>query len=398
MTAPGGTREIRTDVAIVGAGPSGLVAAIRLAELGIRVAIVDAAPAPAMESRAVLIHAASIEILDRLGLGQQLLERSRRVEAITITDGPRLLARLLFDGLDSRFPFALGLPQSDTEELLIERLERLGVAVMRRRRATAVTQDGDGCLLTGIDEGAQEPWAAHCRYVIGADGKNSVIRDLIGLGFPGDAYAADFVLADVGLTPNPTPVDEARICLATQGVTVLGLLPSGRYRVIATSIRGRDTPPAPDRAYLDELLDTHRVGARTRESPVWSSRFRIAHQVADAFRVGRIVLCGDAAHVHSPAAGQGMNTGIADAYDLAGRIAHACSGDQSGLDEYEAVRRPAALQVIRFTDRMTRMGLARTPIMRGVRNVAIRIFSRLPPVRRRIVTWISGIERSPLPR
>lgn len=384
------------EVVVIGAGPTGLVAAIRLAERGICVTIVDAATEPAQESRAALIHAASIEVLDRIGVGDALLGRARHIDAITISDGPRMLGRVPFQSLRSQFPFALGLPQSETEALLIDRLEQLGVVVQRGHKVTTVTQDSDGCEVTGTDVDTGAPWTRHCRYVIAADGNHSVIREQLGIEFLGDRYAEDFVLADVALHPQPTPPEEARLCVSPEGVTVLGLFPSGRYRIIATSIRGRSTPASPDRDYLDELLSTRGIDARTADDPVWSSRFRISHQVASRFRIGNVALCGDAAHVHSPAAGQGMNTGIADAYDLAERIADACHGDESGLDCYEQERRPIALDVIRFTDRMTTMALARSPLIRVLRNTALRLATRIPPIRHRIVTWVSGIERSPL--
>lgn len=391
-----GEPGVPAEVAVVGAGPSGLVAAIRLAERGIHVILVDGARGPAQESRAALIHAASIEILDRIGIGDALLDQGRRIDAVTIADGHRVLGRVPFSGLNSRFPFALGLPQSDTEKLLIGRLEQLGITVQRGRRVTAVVQNEDGCELSGIDTETNEPWTALCRYVIAADGKNSVIREQIGIEFPGGNYEDDFVLADVGLSPMPTPSNEARLCVSPHGVTVLGMFPTGRYRIIATSIRNRSTPKTPGRDYTDELLAERGIDARTDAEPVWSSRFRIAHGVASGFRVGKVALCGDAAHVHSPAAGQGMNTGIADAYDLAERIADACHGDESGLGRYEQERRPIALAVIRFTDRMTTMALARSPFIRVFRNTLLRPATRIPSVRQRIVTWISGIERSPL--
>ncbi|GLY95155.1 FAD-dependent monooxygenase [Actinoplanes sp. NBRC 103695] len=170
---------------------------------------------------------------------------------------------------------------------------------------------------------------------------------------------------------------------------MLGLLPSGNHRIVAT-VAG-EAPEAPDRAFVDGLLRARGIPFRTAAEPAWSSRFRIHHRVADRFRVGKVFLAGDAAHVHSPAAGQGMNTGIADAYDLATKLA---SG--ADLDSYARVRRETALEVVRFTDRMTRMAQLSNPAARAVRRAVAGTAGRLHPVRNRIATWVTGLERSPL--
>ncbi|WP_223692162.1 FAD-dependent oxidoreductase [Leifsonia poae] len=386
------------DVIVVGAGPSGLVAALRLMDLGLTVLIVDAATAPAQESRAALMHAATIEILAEMGMIEELLERGVRTRAVTLADGGRRLARVPFDELDSPYPFALGIPQNETEAILSSRLEQRGQRVIRGVHVHTIGLIGEAYRVKGTRVHSDEPWEASAAYVVGADGKNSTVREHAGIPYDGASYDEDFILADVELAPSPMPADEARITLSPHGVTVIGLLPSGRHRIVATAPRGRETPREPDRAYLDDLLRTRGITTNTRDAPAWSARFRISHQIARRFRAGNILLCGDAAHVHSPAAGQGMNTGIADAFELARRIAEARAGDTDALDEYERVRTHAAEAVVALTDRITRIALVRTRPARLFRNTAIRLLTRQPGIRRALVRSISGIDRSPLPR
>ena len=266
----------------------------------------------------------------------------------------------------------------------------------RRHEVLEVRADGDGQVVTGTVEGTA--FAIRARYVIGADGAHSAARAAIGLDFPGQTYSAQFVLADVALDAAGIRDDQATIALSPSGVTVLGRLPSGNHRVIATVDAGADVPEAPDRAYVDALFRARGVAARTVAEPVWSSRFRIHHRVADRFRVGAVFLAGDAAHIHSPAAGQGMNTGIADAYDLATRLAAVVAGaaPESTLDAYAERRRAAALEVLRFTDRMTKVAMLRNPVARVARLTVARTVGRLGPVQRRIALWVTGLERSPL--
>ncbi|HEY0248061.1 MAG TPA: NAD(P)/FAD-dependent oxidoreductase [Gryllotalpicola sp.] len=388
----------RVDVIVVGAGPTGLVAAIRLLELGLTVRIVDATDELAQESRAALMHAATIEILAEMGLGAELVDHGVRAVAVTLADRGRVLARISFAELDSPYPFALGIPQNITEALLTARLEDLGHQVTRGVHIDTIAQDDRECRVSGRRLDGDEPWEAVSSYVIGADGKSSTVRRQAGIDFDGARYDDDFVLADVRLAPPPAASDEARITFSPQGVTVLGLLPSGRYRIVATSPRGDEAAQTPDRAYLDELLHSRGIRAATLDAPAWSSRFRISHHVARRFRAGGILLAGDAAHVHSPAAGQGMNTGIADAYELARSIAAAKAGDVAALDDYERLRIRAAREVVRLTDRITRIALVRTAPARMLRNIAIRLLTRVPRVRRTLIRSVSGLDRSPLHR
>ncbi|UOE42802.1 FAD-dependent oxidoreductase [Agromyces larvae] len=388
------TAPLDTDVLIVGAGPTGLTAAIRLAQRGVALRILDAAPHPVDESRAALVHAATIEIMDRLGVADEAIRLGRRIDAVSISAGPRVLARVPFDVLDGPYPFALGLPQDLTERLLIARLTELGVTVERGWRVEQVDQGTAGCRVVATGDGASR--TIRSRYLIGADGHDSAVRAGAGIPFTARRYRADFLLADLPLDPPPSPADQARITLSPDGVTVFGALPSGNHRVIGTASPGDEVPPHPDAAYLDALFAAREIPTRAAAEPAWSSRFRISHGVAARLRSGAIFLCGDAAHVHSPAAGQGMNTGIADAYDLAERLADALDGRTDALDGYEPARLAAAEEVVRLTDRITRLALIRPAPLRWIRNAVLSRAMTVAAVQRRLAGWISGLERSPL--
>ena len=393
------TQTETTDVAVVGAGPTGLTAAARLAQLGVAHVVVDADAGPVRESRATLVHAATLEILDELGVAGELIAAGVRVNRIGFTDRGRVIASIGLAGVPSRYRFALGVPQSTTEQVLAGRRAALGGAIRRGHRAEKVTPAPGGYLVTGTGptEAGAPGFEIRARYVIGCDGAHSMVRSAAGLGFPGGTYPPQFVLADAELASPPGHDDEARIFTSPHGVVVTGRLPSGNHRIVATADAGAAVPDPPGRAFLDAILRERGVGQLAAD-PVWSSRFRVAHRVADWFRADGVFLCGDAAHVHSPAAGQGMNTGIADAYDLATRLAAVLTGqaDVAVLDGYETDRRPAALEVVTFTDCMTTMATVRSPIARALRDTALAAASRIPAIRNLITLWVTGLKRSPL--
>jgi 2-polyprenyl-6-methoxyphenol hydroxylase-like FAD-dependent oxidoreductase len=388
-----------TDVAVVGAGPTGLALAARLAQLGVAHVVVDADAGPTRESRAALVHAATLEILDELGVVGELIAAGVRVNRIGFCDRGCVIASIGLAGVPSRYRFALGVPQSTTERALAARLAALGGSIRQGHRAEKVTPAPEGYLVTGTRAaGAGAPaFAISARYVIGCDGAHSIVRSAAGLGFPGGTYPSQFVLADAELASPPGPDDEARIFTSPHGVVVTGRLPSGNHRIVATVDTGVAVPDPPGRAFIDAILRERGVGQLAAD-PVWSSRFRVHHRVAARFRAGGVFLCGDAAHVHSPAGGQGMNTGIADAYDLATRLAAVLTGqaDPAVLDGYEHDRRPAALEVVTFTDRMTTMATVRSPAARALRDAALATASRIPAVRNSLTLWVSGLKRSPL--
>ncbi|WP_405496344.1 FAD-dependent monooxygenase [Nocardia sp. NBC_00511] len=380
-----------TEVAIVGAGPVGMTVAIALADAGVDFVLLDKISEGANTSRACVVHARTLEVLSEFGISATLIERGEVVDTFVLHDGRHELAELSFADLPTDYPFALLVPQEITEEVLLERLRKVGGEVARPYEVTAVTQDADGATLTYTDStGTTGTLAAH--YVVGADGMHSVVREQAGIGFTGSTYPESFVLADIRMT-WPEPRQQVGLHLDPQGVTVVAPLPDPdgmRYRVVATV---DEAPEKPDLEHVQQLLDARGpAGEITVHELLWSSRFRVHHRVADTYRAGRVFVAGDAAHVHSPAGGQGMNTGIQDAAVL-GRLLSQVLGGQPDtlLDDYESTRRPVATDVVKLTDRMTRVATLSPKPARAVRNTLIGLATRIPAVRRDIAYTLSEL-------
>ncbi|MFI7025283.1 FAD-dependent oxidoreductase [Micromonospora sp. NPDC049900] len=375
-----------TDVLIVGAGPTGLTAALTLARRGVEVTLIDQREEPAVTSRAAVVHAYTLEMLDRVGAGAPLVARGLPSARFSARDRDRVLVTVPFDRLPSRHRYALMVSQSVTEQVLTERLTEAGGRVLRPYRLTGLRQDADGVAAQFGDA------IVRARWVVGADGIHSTVRESAGIPFTGpDGSAESFVLADVRLD-SVLPRDGASVFLARGGPLVWAPLPDDRVRLVATVT---DPPAEPDLPYLQRLLDER--GLRRRPDQVrevlWSSRFRLHRRVAETFRTGRVLLAGDAGHVHSPAGGQGMNLGICDAVDLGETLSAVLGGEpDSLLDEYAARRRPLAHEVAGFADRLTR--LATVPsAARPARDALLRLLAALPPVRRRIALRLSGLSQ-----
>jgi 2-polyprenyl-6-methoxyphenol hydroxylase-like FAD-dependent oxidoreductase len=372
------TKELpsRTEVAIVGAGPSGLALAVTLAVAGIDFVILDRLVEGANTSRAAVVHARTLEVLAELGVADALIARGLRVDRFAISDGSRRLLTVPFDGLPTPYPYTLMVSQSETESVLLARLRALGHDVHRPFEAATVEQDDAGVTLT-MSTGE----VLHARYAVGADGMHSAVRHAAGIGFTGSAYPESFVLADVLMDWAPGR-DEVSLTLGRAGLTVVAPLPGGRYRIVATV---DDAPETPDLALVQQLLDDRAPGRAVVHGLAWSSRFRVHHRVADHYRAGRLLLAGDAAHVHSPAGGQGMNTGIQDGYALGTALA------EGRLVDYESERRPVAQRVVAFTDRMTRIATTSSDVVRGVRNIALPLLGHVPAVRTRLATELAEL-------
>jgi len=375
--------DFDTDVLIVGAGPSGLALAAALAAGGIRAAVIDRLAEGANTSRAAVVHARTLEVLEPLGVSSRLVDRGLQAQRFTIRDRDQVLMPIDFDTLPTRYPYSLMVSQAVTESVLLQRFVELGGQVLRPRELTDLMQDTAGATAT-LDDGSR----LRARYVVGADGMHSSVRESAHIGFSGGSYDEAFVLADVRLSGG-VPDAEVILYFSPAGMVVVAPLPGGLHRIVATV---DEAPEQPSAAYVQALLDA-RGPKRERaivQEVLWGSRFRVHHRVADVYRAGRVLLVGDAAHVHSPAGGQGMNAGILDAMSLAGALNKALTGDTVALDAYGAERRPVAEQVIALADRLTRMATVR-PAFRAWRNLLLSALSRLPLVRRKLAWRLSGL-------
>ena len=378
------------EVAVVGAGPTGLTMATMLSAYGVHTVVLDRATEPAGHSRAAVVHARTMETLEPLGIVDELLRRGVVVSHFGVRDRDRRLLAVHFDGLPTAHPYTLMLPQEQTEYLLRQALRRHGGEILWGYEVTAVRQYPAGVDLTV--QSARGSNQVRARFVVGCDGAHSSVRDASRIPFEGATYPQSFVLADVRMDWQ-LPDDEVQLFFAPEGLVVVAPLPEGQHRVVATV---DEAPREPSLVDVQALLDAR--GPRTPrphvEEIIWSSRFHVSHKMAARFREGAVFLCGDAAHVHSPAGGQGMNTGIQDAANLAWKLALVLRGyaAKSLLDSYERERRPVAREVVSMTHRLTRIATMRSPVARRIRNALIAGAGRSGWLPRRLATDLAQID------
>jgi 2-polyprenyl-6-methoxyphenol hydroxylase-like FAD-dependent oxidoreductase len=373
----------RSDVLVVGAGPTGLTLAVALASRGLRPLVIDRLAAGANTSRAAVVHARTLERLEPLGVVPALVARGLHATRFALRDRDRVLMPIDFDGLPTRYPYTLMVSQAVTESILLERLWDLGGQVLRPRTLVDFTQDASGVDAL-LDDGSR----VQASFLVGADGMHSTVRERAGIAFAGGRYGESFVLADVRLAGG-VPQDEVMLYMSPGGMAVVAPLPGGVHRVVAVV---DEAPESPGPAYVESLLRERGPQREpvTVQQVLWGSRFRVHHRVAEAYRAGRVLLAGDAAHVHSPAGGQGMNVGILDAVALATALRKALAGDLAALDAYAQARRPVAQEVVALADRLTRLATV-PPKWRALRNLLLSALSRLPFVRRRLAWRLSGL-------
>ena len=343
----------RTQVLVVGAGPTGLVLALWLTKLGVAVRIIDRLAEPGTTSRALAVQARTLELYRQVGLTDEVVARGHRTPAVNLWVRGRRAARLGFEVIGERltpFPFLEIYPQDEHERLLIERLAAAGVTVERQIELTGFT-DAGGHVVAQL-RGPDGETTCEADYVAGCDGARSTVRETIGGGFAGGTYRQVFYVADV-VAAGP-PVD-GELHVDLDEADFLALFPlagEGRARLIGTvrderadhadSLRFEDVS---DRAIRNMQLEVRQVN--------WFSTYHVHHRVTDHFRKGRAFVLGDAAHIHSPAGGQGMNTGIGDAINLAWKLAWvlADKAPDALLDSYEAERIGFARRLVASTDR-----------------------------------------------
>ena len=379
-----GNRDERLGVLIVGAGPTGLALAVQLLVLGVRFRIIDRNLDRARESRALAVQPRTLELLRTPGITRELLERGNDAVALRMHAGKRVVSVRLFEtGLeDTAYPFLLFVSQAETEDVLNRHLAAGGVEVERGVELVDCTSDCEGVACTLRDR-AGEIRTTRARFLVGCDGAHSSVRDLSGIPFEGAAYPQTFALGDLDVDGDLDP-DAVHAFLGPAGM--LFFFPLGRpapWRMIGMAPTGiaAGGEQAQREASLEELqgiADAYTGGVRLRD-PVWLSYFRIHHRQAAHYRSGRVFLAGDAAHVHSPAGAQGMNTGIQDSWNLGWKLALVDGGvaDKALLDTYEGERLPIGRFVLRFTDRAFSVATSRNPLVRFLR---LQVVPRLAPL------------------
>ncbi len=355
------------------------------------VRIVDRVAQPSAVSKALAVWSASLEALQGMGVIDEFLAAGQRLRALSVGDGNRELAELAVgEGIDSPYPYPLLLPQSRTEQILGARLAALGVEIERRAEVTGLAQDGDGVTasLRHADNRVEE---VRARYLVGCDGARSFVRQALGIAFDGYTEPQTFLLGDVRIDGGT--LDHRTIYLRWHDGGTVALFPFGDavWRVFA--MRGSGGGDAP--ATIEELqrhMDRHGPRGLKLRDPSWLSTFRINERLAVQYRLGRCFLAGDAAHIHSPAGGQGMNTGIQDAVNLGWKLAYALNGFGDAallLDSYEAERRPVARAVIAGAAQKQHLAFASSAVLRLVKNMAVTVFGNIPAVHRMLQVELS---------
>jgi AhpD family alkylhydroperoxidase len=379
---------LETDVLIVGAGPVGLFLANECARRNLRYRIIEAHESQSVYSKALALFPRTLEILDMAGLVGPFLDVANRVNSVAVISHNRQLANVPFAPEESSYPFIAMVPQDVTERLLVEHLVNAGGRVEYEARFVSAVERRD---YVGVDiERKGERSRVRASFVVGCDGAHSSVRHLLNLPFVGKEYKAAFMLADID-TKDSLPANQLQLCPHESGPIAIFPMSATRRRVVAII---KDTVgDVPSLALVRELLAERAPAGIDAQSLRWSSYFRVHHRQVAQLRVGRIFIAGDAAHIHSPFGGQGMNTGLHDIWNLAWKLDLAVRGRGSEelLDSYSRERLPVIKNVIQATDLLTKAMGTPSKLAQALRDNLIPAMSRLAPFQRAFVQRLSGL-------
>lgn len=382
------------EVLVVGAGPTGLTLASELARRGVSFRVIDKALEPTLLSKAIGVQARTLEIFDDMGIAEEAIAAGLKLTGVAMFANGQPIVKASFDELDTNFPFLLSIPQSETERILASLLVRNGGELERGVELVDATQNEDRVTATlrhadGRDETIETRW------LVGTDGAHSTARKLAGLGFEGSSYDDRFVLADVRVRWE-FPRDRVTTFFSETGLLACFPIPGDRWRLIATSEDARDDAGPPTLEEFQAIAD-QRTGVQSQLSdPAWLARFRIHCRQVKRYRSGRLFLAGDAAHIHSPVGGQGLNTGIQDAHNLAWKLELVSRGKSPPelLDSYHLERHAVGVALLRGTDFATRVATLKHPVVRAVRNRMSSFLSSLEVVQQRITRNVAELTLS----
>ena len=383
------------DVVVAGAGPTGLLLAGDLARAGVSCLLLERRSDRSGLTRAFAVHARTLEQLDARGIADELIATGTPVRELRVFGS----ATLDLSGLPSRFPCVLVTPQYETERVLHERAGPLGADIRYGHEVTGLTQQPDGVEVR-VAEGGQPARAIRARYVVGADGMHSTVRRALRMPFPGKPVVQSVMIADVRLSRPPSEA----FTMNASGDAFALVVPfgDGWYRVIAWDRHNQLPESAP--VSLEDISQTTSQALGIdygMHEPRWLSRFHSEERQVPRYRDGRVLLAGDAAHVHSPAGGQGMNTSIQDAANLGWKLAATVRGwaPEGLLDSFHAERHPVGRQVLRTSGALLRFGLTRPHVLGAARSLLAPAVGRVPFFAERMAGAVSGLSISyPRPR
>lgn len=379
---------IDTDVLIVGAGPVGLFLANECARRGLRWRLIETRARQSEHSKALAIFPRTLEIFDMAGLSKLFLEAANRVTSVAVIAHGRRLAHLTFAPEETVYPFIAMVPQDVTEKLLVEELRHKGGEVEYETTFVSAEQQDGGVNVTAVERG--QTIQINTSFLVGCDGAHSAVRHRLNLPFEGAVYDASFMLADVE-TNEALPADEMQLCPSELGPLAVFPMSGTRRRIVATI--EREEGEAPSLEVVKKALQERGPGGLQALALNWSSYFRIHHRQVAHLRVGRMFVAGDAAHIHSPFGGQGMNTGLHDVWNLAWKLDLTVRGhgNEGLLDSYSAERRPVIKSVIEVTDLLTRVMGTPSKLAQTLRDTFIPMLSRLAPFQRAFVERLSEL-------
>lgn len=372
----------KTDVLVVGAGPVGLFCANELLRHGLNVRIIDKKEGLSDKSKALGLHIRTLDVMDDCDFLKEILSQGQRVEGAIFNSRGKPLFEVNFNGIGSKRNYLIDLPQNQTETIFYQRLLSQQMPVAWQTELVSFSQSSLGVKATikdkdGNTEEIKADWLMAC------DGSHSTLRHLVNESFQGAAYEQTWWLADVHID-WAKPQNKMLIYVNDRGPLACFPMGETRYRVVMTA------PPAfSGELTLDDIVSEFKIRsleAFTLSNPLWLSQFTIHHRQIQNYRHGRVFFAGDAAHIHSPMGGQGLNTGIQDIYNLVWKLAMVQRGlaKDELLDSYQAERHPIGEQVLKKTDLMTRMILLRNPVLISLRNAFARLMVSLKPVRKAI--------------
>ncbi len=377
-------------ILIVGAGPTGMTAAIEMKRAGFDARIIDKAENMAEHSQALAVQARTLEQFQRYGIAEEAVARGRKIHGARFYSDGKQIVSITFDQLPSRYPYLLFLPQSETEALLNARMEQEGVKVERGVALESLDQHDRGvhARLRHADGRIEE---LNARWLIGCDGAHSAVRAMTGTRFEGAGVGLSFFLGDLELEGPDAPLDQLSVYVHRGDVVFMGRLSDEVVRMIV-ALHSEDSQDEHRSLSIDDFQQAaDRVGVRVKVvSMEWSSPFRVNDRQARRYRIGNVFLAGDASHIHSPVGGQGMNTGIQDVANLAWKLAAVTRGaDDSLLDSYEEERGEVGKTLLRFTDRGLKMASTTNPLLERMRDAMAPFFSNLKPVQRALTGFIA---------